>query len=145
MSVVTLDGVTFKAPLVHVVFIGINGQSSMMQTIDAPPIELDASMDLSLKDITVRAAFERFNLSAEDAVESLGLAVGGMTLFRSTALTLAPKTKLTDLDARVVVTSSDESAAAPTALQNPPRHDGQTQSHLTYISQLPLGGLVPRL
>ena len=112
MSVVTLDGVTFK-PLVHVVFIGINGQSSMMQTIDAPPIELDASMDLSLKDITVRAAFERFNLSAEDAVESLGLAVGGMTLFRSTALTLAPKTKLTDLDARVVVTSSDESAAAP--------------------------------
>ena len=55
MSVVTLDGVTFKAPLVHVVFIGINGQSSsMMQTIDAPPIELDASMDLSLKDITVR-------------------------------------------------------------------------------------------
>ena len=113
MSVVVLDGVIYTAPFVHVVFIGIKGMSSMMQTVVASPIELGASVDLSLQDILMRAAYERFNLSAEDAVESLGLAAGAMTLFKSTALTLAPQTKLTDLDALVVVTSSDESAAAP--------------------------------
>ena len=108
MSVVKLDGITYQAPLVHVVFIGTKSESSMLQTVVAPPLELDASSDLSLQDIFTRAAYERFNLSAEEAVESLGLvAGGGRTLFRSTALTLAPKTKLTD------VTSLGETAAPP--------------------------------
>ena len=114
MSVVKLDGITYQAPLVHVVFIGTKSESSMLQTVVAPPLELDASSDLSLQDIFTRAAYERFNLSAEEAVESLGLvAGGGTTLFRSTALTLAPKTKLTDVEARVVVTSLGETAAPP--------------------------------
>ena len=87
MSVVKLDGITYQAPLVHVVFIGTKSESSMLQTVVAPPLELDASSDLSLQDI--------------------------FTLFRSTALTLAPKTKLTDVEARVVVTSLGETAAPP--------------------------------
>ena len=114
MSVVLLDGVTFTAPVVHVVFIGIKGKATMVQTVVTPPIELDSSADLSIKDIIVRAALERFHLSAEDAVESLGLAAGGgTTVFRSTALTLAPQTQLTDLAACAVVTALDDTAVTP--------------------------------
>ena len=114
MSAVLLDGVTFTAPLVHVAFIGIRGEATVVQTPRPCVIELGNSSDLSIKDIFARAAFERFNLSTDDAVESLGLAAGGgTTLFRSTALTLAPQIKLTDLETRVVVTSLDETAAVP--------------------------------
>ena len=114
MSAVLLDGVTFTAPLVHVAFIGIRGEATVVQTPRPCVIELGNSSDLSIKDIFARAAFERFNLSTDDAVESLGLAAGGgTTLFRSTALTLAPPIKLTDLETRVVATSLDETAAVP--------------------------------
>ena len=114
MSAVLLDGVTFTAPLVHVAFIGIRGEATVVQTPRPCVIELGNFSDLSIKDIFARTAFERFNLSTDDAVESLGLAAGGgTTLFRSTALTLAPQIKLTDLETRVVATSLDETAAVP--------------------------------
>ena len=99
-------GVTYRAPNVHVAFIGTKGKESTCQTIQAELMTLSANT--TIKETIAKAASERFMITSEDAINPVGLNIGNATIYRSTALTIAPQFKVTDSEAPVIIEAYDE-------------------------------------
>ena len=112
-NVVALDDITYMAPEVNVVFVGIKGAGTMVQTVVAPLATLESTADTTVKEILVQAAADRFRLTREDIMDSHKFDIDGATFYRTTALTLAPQTKVDNHDTRVTMQAYVDAAPVP--------------------------------
>tara|TARA_B110000046_G_C12972453_1_gene389552 strand:+ start:218 stop:922 length:705 start_codon:yes stop_codon:yes gene_type:complete len=110
--VLSVCDVTYLAPEVHVAFIGIKGKESMVQTIkvDAP---ITITKSSTVKEILLEAACARFSSTSEVLLDPEGFHLDEAVVYRSTALGMAPKTKLADIEAPVTIESQKDTDPMP--------------------------------
>jgi len=114
VGVITVARTTYRAPTIHVVFVGIQGKEKEVQTIPAEPETIGQCKEPTLEEIIKEAASQRFFISSDDVDDPMVLDLTGTTtVYRSTALTIAPKNKIEDIKERVVIEACGESDLVP--------------------------------
>ena len=110
--VLSVCDVTYLAPEVHVAFIGIKGKESMVQTIkvDTP---ITVAKSITVKEILLEAACARFSTTSEVLLDPEGFHLDEAVVYRSTALGMAPQTKLADIEAPVIIESQNDTDPMP--------------------------------
>ena len=105
VGVITVARVTYCAPTIHIVFVGIQGKDKEVQR-PSPRIRTPSASAKRADpqgDHHGGSACQRFFISSDGVVDSMVLDLTGTTMvYRSTALTIAPKIKIEDIEERGV-------------------------------------------